>query len=525
MSLAPGVAAVEVTALKRCSRLRARIARSRVTPQAAADMTGQGSHAVLVVRDFLALDAGLVVDVRSPVEFEAGHIPGSVNMPLFTNEQRAAVGTSYKQQGRQPAILLGLDAVGPRLAFLARTALALSAANPGKPLRLTCARGGMRSGSVAWLLGTVGLHVVVLEGGYKAYRGWCSTVALAAPARLLLLSGMTGSGKTEALAALAAAGETVVDIEALTCHRGSSFGSVASGEAQTALADEHGLRKQPRPEQFENDLATALAAAAERVGASGTVWLEDEAQNLGVCFIPLAFYDRMRAAPQLFMVIPTEDRVRQLQADYASASADALCAAAERLRKALGSVPCDEAQALIRGGDTASAARILLAHYDVAYAHKSASNAKVALRLSFKPGASAEQLATALTVAATALDQEVFAACDAVGAAEADARARDAAGKKAAKALRRARQMRKREARLSGSEADGEGALDAVHVAPPRVTCDWQPLLARRHQAFEAALQRAGTALAADPGSAALLDREMDLYLPGAPRDLASASV
>ena len=491
------------TALPRSTR-HACCTRLRLTPLAAAGVSSQ-PHPVLSVRDFLALDAGPVVDVRSPCEFAAGHIPGAFNLPLFTDEQRAAVGTSYKRQGRQPAVLLGLEAVGPQLATLARAALKLAAASPGKPLRLTCARGGMRSGSVAWLLGTVGVSVVVLEGGYKAFRGWASTTALAAPSRLLLLSGMTGSGKTEALAALSAAGEAVVDIEALTCHRGSSFGSVASGDAQTALADEQGLRQQPRPEQFENELATALVAAAERAGPAGRVWLEDEAQNLGRCFIPLPLYERMRAAPLLLMAVSTEERVAQLQADYASASADALCAAAERLRKPLGGARCDEAQALIRSGDTAAAARILLAYYDAAYAHSFALKGKVALRLSFRPGASAAQCAASLAAAASALDEEVFAACDAVGAAEAEARARKVADRRAAKAAGR------KEA-PAGARGGGAGQAAA--------------LLARRRQAFEAAVLRAAAALAADSGCASVLEREVELCLPpGAPRDLASETV
>jgi tRNA 2-selenouridine synthase len=375
----------------------------------------------------------------------------------------------------------------------------------------------MRSASVAWLLGTVGVPVVVLEGGYKAYRAWCSSAALAAPARLLLLSGLTGSGKTEVLAALAAAGEAVVDIEALTCHRGSSFGSVASGDAQTELADEHGLRTQPPPEQFENDLAAALVAAAERAGPAGRVWLEDEAQNLGRCFIPQALYARMRAAPLLLMAVSTEERVSQLQADYASASADALCAAAERLRKPLGGAVCDEVQTLIRSGNTATAARILLTYYDASYAHALSMKGKVALRLSFKPGASAAQCAAALAAAASALDEEVYAACEAVGAAEEDARARKLAERRAAKAVRRAKEGK-------ASPAPGAGGVGVVMAAaPPRGQSDVLHLLSRRRQAFEAAVVRAGAAVGAVPPCAALLEREVELCLPpGPPRDLAS---
>ena len=513
-----------VTALRCRCRLRGR-AVLRLRPlftASPAAMSSQANHSVLAVADFLALDAGVVVDVRSPCEFEAGHIPGSVNLPLFTNEERAAVGTCYKQQGRQPAVLLGLAAVGPKLALLAREGLALSAATPGKPLRVTCARGGMRSASVAWLLGTVGVPVVVLQGGYKAFRNWSTGAALTAPYRLLLLGGLTGSGKTEVLAALAASGEAVVDLEALGCHRGSSFGSVASSAAQSAEADENGLRVQPRPEQFENELAMALTAAARRAGPTGRIWMEDEAPNLGRCYIPAALYERMRAAPQLMMAIPMEERVAHLQVDYANASADALCAAAERLRKPLGGMKCDEAQQLIRSGDTASAARILLAYYDISYSHTLATKAKHAMRLNFKPGTTAAQAAASLSVAASALDDDVYAACAAVGAAEATERARRTADKKAAKAenaLRRRVQGVRREPPPGGWQAAADAHQAIVRNSEQHK--EWQRLLDARLRAFEQAAMLARVAMAEHPGIGAVLESDVELCVPaGMPKDL-----
>lgn len=503
MSLLSGVAAA-VTAL-RCSRRRSRLCCStRLLAATASPLAGLSKQApsVLPVRDFLALDAGPVVDIRSPCEFASGHISGSVNLPLFTDEQRAAVGTSYKQQGRQPAVLLGLEAVGPRLASLAREALALAAACPGKPLRLTCARGGMRSSSVAWLLGTVGVSVVLLEGGYKAYRGWCAAQFASPAPRLLLLSGLTGCGKTAALAALAAAGEAVVDLEALACHRGSSFGSLASGGAEAC-----GLLPQPRPEQFENDLAAALAAAAERVGPSGALWLEDEAPNVGRCFIPPALYARMRCAPLLLMEVSTEERVAQLLADYARSSAEALCEAAERLRARLGGERCSEAQALIVSGDRGAAARIFLGYYDRTYLHSFAKKGKPALRLSFSRGASPAQAAAALSAAASALDGELYDACGAVGRAEADARQCKVEDRKANAALR------SEDAQAARAE-EGRGRRDGLQTQ----------LLERRLRAFQAAVVRARAALAAEAGLGATLEHQVELCLPlGAAGDLSRA--
>jgi len=489
----------------------------------------QARHSALSVHEFLELaDAGPVVDVRSPCEFSAGHVPCSVNLPLFTDEQRAAVGTSYKQKGRQHAVLLGLELVGPRLGTLAREALTLAAASPGKPLRLTCARGGMRSASVAWLLGTVDVPCVTLDGGYKAYRAWCAqqfagTAGGASP-RLLLLSGLTGSGKTAALASLRAAGEAVVDLEALAGHRGSSFGSVAVGEAQAERADAQGLLPQPRPEQFENDLAAALAAgaaAAQRGAPGGRLWLEDEAQNVGRCFIPTALYGRMRSAPLLLMALPKEERVTILQADYAAAAAEALCAAAERLRSRLGGARCSEVQELIRSGDTASACRLLLDYYDAAYAHTFGVKLKCALRLTFKPGCTPAQWAAALVAAASVMDDELYAACTAVGVAEAESRARKAAARQARAAERRVRgpwTAQPPAPRLRPVAAQPKELLLGREDVLP------QPLLARRADAFEAAARRAREAIAACPQVADTLDRDVELVLDAAVESRNAAS-
>ena len=114
---------------------------------------------------------GALVDVRSPSEFAKAHWPGAVNLPLFDDEGRAEVGTLYKQQGRQQAIQRGLELVGPQLAAMGERLQQLADQQPGG-LRIYCWRGGMRSGSVAWLASTLDLDVVVLEGGYKCFRRW-----------------------------------------------------------------------------------------------------------------------------------------------------------------------------------------------------------------------------------------------------------------------------------------------------------------------------------------------------------------
>jgi tRNA 2-selenouridine synthase len=176
-----------------------------------------------------------MLDVRSPGEFARGHIPGAQNIPLFDNEGRAEVGTIYKQKGKQPAILRGLELVGPNMATMAERGRLTAIDNT---VFVHCWRGGMRSGSVAWLLESYGVKVFTLKGGYKAFRRYMQQ-QFEAPKNLLVLGGRTGSQKTTWLHALQGDGEQVIDLEGLACHKGSSFGML-------------GEHPQPTQEQFEN---------------------------------------------------------------------------------------------------------------------------------------------------------------------------------------------------------------------------------------------------------------------------------
>jgi len=192
----------------------------------------------LSVDDFLKEAAHLpVIDVRSPGEYDHAHIPHAINIPLFDNEERAKVGTRYKQVGKDSAVLLGLELVGPKLADFVKKARRLNLT--GQEVLVHCWRGGMRSGSFAWLLNTAGIKARTLEGGYKAYRSQV-LAAFAEPARMIY-GGKTGSGKTEILHELAKQGEQVIDLEALANHKGSSYGAI-------------GQEPQPSSEQFENKL-------------------------------------------------------------------------------------------------------------------------------------------------------------------------------------------------------------------------------------------------------------------------------
>lgn len=293
--------------------------------------------------------SGPLLDVRSPAEFARGHIPGSHNLPLFSDEERAEVGTLYRQAGRRAAVLRGLALVGHRLDSLAASLASWADQAPGQPLRLTCWRGGMRSSSVAWLAGRLDLPVVVLEGGYKAYRRWVLEL-FDRPWPLHLLGGRTGSGKTDLLLELAQRGVAVVDLEGLAHHRGSSYGGL-------------GQRPQPSTELFENRIASVLAACA---GAS-QIWLEAESAMVGSCRIPLALWHQMGQAPLLELQRPLEQRITHLVDLYGVQDPSALADATRRIGRRLGPQRTAAALEAIAAGDWAGACRQILDYYDRCY--------------------------------------------------------------------------------------------------------------------------------------------------------------
>lgn len=305
------------------------------------------------IADFLAAPAVVpILDVRAPAEYAQGHIPGALSLPLFTDEERARIGTTYKQVNPDKAVLLGLDFFGPKLRPLVEQAKQLA---PSQAVRLHCWRGGLRSGAVQWLLELAGFEVTLLDHGYKDYRRWAAA-EFARPRQLRILGGYTGSGKTVVLHALAAQGQPVLDLEGLANHKGSSFGSL-------------GQPAQPTQEQFENDLAAALAA----LPPGRAVWVEDESRSIGSLHIPTPLFDQMQAAPLLALDVPRAARVPKLAVEYGRHDAGALASAILRLRKRLGGLVTKEALAAIADNDMATMVDLVLTYYDKTYAHTMAS--------------------------------------------------------------------------------------------------------------------------------------------------------
>ena len=305
---------------------------------------------IISIEDYLNQPPGRkLFDVRTPAEYEKGHIPGAVNLPLFSDEERAIVGTLYKNAGHKAAYLKGLEFAGQKMPKSVAMALQLA---PGKKVVVHCWRGGQRSASVAMLLQFSGFDVQVLHGGYKAYRNFVLNGFFSQKLRLVILGGKTGSGKTEMLHFLREYGEQVIDLEGLAHHKGSTFGAL-------------GESPQPTTEQFENNLFSALSD----FNAERRIWVENESRNVGNNSIPQGFWGQMRTAKLVNVQMPFELRTERLINDYAKYPQDEIEAALLKIERRIGGQHVKAALEAYRSGDIHAATGIALKYYDKTYEH------------------------------------------------------------------------------------------------------------------------------------------------------------
>jgi tRNA 2-selenouridine synthase len=287
-----------------------------------------------------------LIDVRSPGEFSHAHIPGAVNIPLFENEERAEVGTLYKQVSRDEAYLKGLEIVGPKMRHFVEKAREV---NPGKTIHIHCWRGGMRSQSMGWLFENSGFEVNTLVGGYKAYRNKVLE-SFKQPLPLLVLGGKTGTGKTIMLHGLQEVGEQIIDLEGLANHKGSSFGAM-------------GEDPQPSTEHFQNLLFEEI----QKLDLNRRIWIEDESIHIGKVMIPNDFFKQKEKASVIAVEIPTEKRLDHLVEVYAHFDKEELKAAVERIEKRLGGLATKNALEALDDENYRKTAEICLNYYDKTY--------------------------------------------------------------------------------------------------------------------------------------------------------------
>ncbi|MBM4178118.1 MAG: tRNA 2-selenouridine(34) synthase MnmH [Ignavibacteria bacterium] len=285
-----------------------------------------------------------VVDVRTPAEYAQGHIVGAVNIPLFTDEERAEVGTLYTQVGAQHAIDRGLEIVGPRLREYVEQARSLD-----KPLIVYCWRGGMRSGSMSWLLSTAGMKVRIIPRGYKGFRAHALEL-ISRPWKYRLVIGKTGAGKTTFLYQKAAEGQQVVNLEGIANHRGSAFGRL-------------GQQPQPTTEHALNVIHYVMHC----FDIKQPVWIEDESRTVGKVHVPEVMFEAMQQSEVFELDVDIETRVRNLVRDYGAFSHDELCDALYVIREKLGGQRHHQASEFVREGRLTEAVHLILEYYDRTY--------------------------------------------------------------------------------------------------------------------------------------------------------------
>ncbi|MEO8145851.1 MAG: tRNA 2-selenouridine(34) synthase MnmH [Betaproteobacteria bacterium] len=305
-------------------------------------------------------DCDAIIDTRSPAEFAEDHIPGAISCPVLDNEERARVGTMYKQVSPFEARKLGAALVARNIARHIEMRFMANEKN-WKPL-VYCWRGGKRSGAMAHILREIGWEAKSLEGGYKSYRRYVVSALAELPAKITfrVIHGVTGSGKSRLLRSLAATGAQVLDLEDLAAHRGSLLGTLPD-------------RPQPSQKMFESRLLQKILS----FDARKEVYVEGESRKIGQLQVPEALIERMRASECLSLQTDTATRVALLMDEYRHFFADVTklgalldCLVGMHSRERIG-----EWKALAAAGDWAAlVTRLLEEHYDPAYLRSAPSN-------------------------------------------------------------------------------------------------------------------------------------------------------
>jgi len=245
------------------------------------------------------------IDVRSPAEFDIDHLPGAVNLPVLSDDERKVVGTLHSQESAFAARKLGAALVARNIGRILETHCAAKPRD-WAPV-VYCWRGGKRSASLAHVLTEIGWKAMQLDGGYRTWRRHVVASLATAPARLryVVVCGLTGSGKSRLLAALRDEGAQVLDLEQLARHRGSLLGD---------------LPRDPQPSQKAFD--TGLLAALQSFDPARPVYVESESRKIGVIQVPDALLDVMRSAACVRMETPKHLRVALLKDEYIHFIAD-----------------------------------------------------------------------------------------------------------------------------------------------------------------------------------------------------------
>ncbi|MDC3171179.1 tRNA 2-selenouridine(34) synthase MnmH [Prochlorococcus sp. AH-716-E13] len=304
---------------------------------------------------------GPLIDVRSPSEYYKGHMPNSINIPLFNNEERSTVGTIYKNYGREKAVIQGLEYIAIKIdnilnkifeAINVYKSISHNSKLDDPTLKIYCARGGMRSESISWLLEKYNHKSVTLNNGYKSYRKW-TLDSFNEEWKIIVMGGKTGTGKTKILKLLGQNNYQIIDLEGLACHRGSTFGGL-------------GMKAQPSNEQFENLIAEELKG----FNKNNKIFVEAESANIGKCKIPHEFFNKMKTAERIEIIKSQSNRLEELINTYSIFEEKNLIEAVLRIKRRLGPQRTTIAIESIKNKDWKSVCKSVLEYYDKCYEYE-----------------------------------------------------------------------------------------------------------------------------------------------------------
>jgi len=303
----------------------------------------------LDIKDFLNKidDNSLLIDARSPNEYNESHIKNAINLYALTNEERKEVGTLYKKSAFD-AKRLGASYIAKNVSYHLQHFL--SAVTPKTKIFAYCARGGQRSGGIATILDSIGYRVYKLEGGYKSYRHHVlAYLESFEQDNFIILDGLTGSGKSTILREF----EVSIDLEKLANHFGSSFGAV-NGE-------------QPSQKQFQNSIFDEL----QRTKKYDFVIVEGESKKIGKLHIPNHFYNKILKSPRIWIDSPIDDRAQRILKDYEKVDEQFFEEAMQKISPYIEKKYALKAKKAFYDNDRKGCAKILLEkYYDKVYKHR-----------------------------------------------------------------------------------------------------------------------------------------------------------
>lgn len=314
-------------------------------------------HKTILIEEVQKLPQTIYIDMRSPAEFSNGHIIGAINIPIFSNEERAEVGTLYKQVGVEQAKERGLAIASVKLPSIVAQIRDLYKA--GHPIIIYCWRGGMRSKSIVTILNLMGIQASQLIGGYKAYRRHVldSLLHYKINPKIIVLCGSTGVGKTSLLQLLAEKGVPIIDLEKLANHRGSVFGQVGLGKPATA--------------QFFD---TAILMQLNNLDTQPYILVECESKRIGNIYLPDCLYQAMQTGIHILLYTDIETRVSRLIAEYTDLdepNTNAIMMSLKALSKRFSAKKMDELLLNFSQGKIRDVVRALLVdYYDPLYGYE-----------------------------------------------------------------------------------------------------------------------------------------------------------